>query len=240
MDIAFLCGGEGTRLRPLTYAVPKPMLPIGPKPILEINITKARENGFRRHFLMVNYKSEIIRDYFGDGSTLDVDIRYFEESERRGTAGPLTALKELVNDPFIVMNADILTDLDLKKLWKFHASKNALLTVALKRVKLDIPYGVASLDKESRISQLDEKPTIEYLINAGIYCVSPRLLDIIPMTGAYHMTQLIDDCLAKYQSVLGFIFEDSWRDIGRLDDYMKARHDNGDDEPIGKFGSTFP
>jgi len=240
MDIAFLCGGEGTRLRPLTYAVPKPMLPIGPKPILEINITKAREYGFRRQFLMVNYKSEIIRGYFGDGSTLDVEIRYFEERERRGTAGPLTSLKEHVIDPFIVMNADVLTDLDLKKLWQFHKSEKASLTVALKRVKLDIPYGVASLDEDSMISQLDEKPTIEYLINAGIYCVSPGLLDNIPLSGVYHMTQLIDDCLAKDQRVLGFIFEDSWRDIGRLDDYMKARYDNGDDEPFGKFGSSFP
>jgi NDP-sugar pyrophosphorylase family protein len=239
MDIVFLCGGEGTRLRPLTYAVPKPMLPIGSKPILEINITKAKELGFKRCFLMVNYKAEVISAYFGDGSTFGVDIQYFEEHERRGTAGPLFFLKDTVSEPFVVMNADIMTDLDLKLLLASHKKKGADLTVALKRVLFDIPYGVAELSEDNEIESLDEKPTYQYMINSGIYVVSTSLIDVIPENGVYHMTDLIVDARKKGKSVVGHVFEDSWRDIGRLDDYIKAVNENGGDAPLGPFGSDF-
>ena len=239
MDIVFLCGGEGTRLRPLTNVVPKPMLPIGSKPILEINITKAKEFGFKRNFLMVNYKAEVISGYFGDGSALGVSIEYFEERERRGTAGPLSFLKDIVTQPFVVMNADILTDLDLKSLLNSHKKNGADLTVALKRVPFDIPYGVAKLGENEVIEALEEKPTIEYMINSGIYVVSPNLIDLIPDTGMYQMTELITDAKEAGKSIHGHVFEDSWRDIGRLDDYIKATNENGDDSPIGSFGSDF-
>ncbi|MFW9964002.1 MAG: sugar phosphate nucleotidyltransferase [Candidatus Sifarchaeia archaeon] len=236
MDIAYLCGGEGARLRPLTYAVPKPMLPIGPKPILEINIQRAKEFGFKRHLLMVSYKADVIREYFRDGELLGVEIQYFTEKERRGTAGPLFFLKDIVTEPFIVMNADILTDLNLKNLLKFHNSQGADLTVALKRVDLDIPYGVVKVESENSIESIDEKPTLEFLINSGIYVVSPELLDIIPDSGIYPMTSLITDSKAKGMTVLGYQFTDSWKDIGRLDDYLKAL--NGEDNPPIEFDSS--
>ncbi len=239
MDIAFLCGGEGTRLRPLTYVVPKPMLPIGPKPILEINITRARNYGFNRYFLMVNYKAEVISGYFGDGSDFNVDIQYFEEKERRGTAGPLSSLSDSVKEPFIVMNADVLTNLDLKQLIKFHKSKNATLTVALKHVSMNIPYGVATIDENDHMIEIVEKPIAEYLINAGIYCLSPEALDLIPATGMYQMPELMNDIRRADLEVLGYKFEESWRDIGRMNDYLEAFQESENGGPLGRFGSSF-
>ena len=235
MDIAYLCGGEGARLRPLTYAVPKAMLPIGPKPILEINIQRAKDLGFKRHLLMVNYKAEVIREYFRDGALLGVEIQYFTEKERKGTAGPLLFLKDVVTEPFVVMNADILTDLNLKKLLKFHNSQGADLTVALKRVDLNIPYGVVKVASQDSIESIDEKPILEFLINSGIYVISPSLLDIIPETGMYPMTSLIADAKERGMNVLGYQFTESWKDIGRLDDYIKAL--NGADKPPIEFKS---
>ena len=239
MDIVFLCGGEGTRLRPLTYAVPKPMLPIGSKPILEINITKAKAYGFNRHFLMVNYKAEYISSYFRDGSSFGVEILYFEEKERRGTAGPLYFLKDIADSPFIVMNADVLTELDLKKLLESHIESEAKVTVALKRVEMKIPYGVAKIGNDAELLELNEKPTLEYLISSGIYVVSPSIIEMIPSEGMYHMTDLMSDAISKGIKVSGYVFEDSWRDIGRLDDYLEAVNANGDDSTLGEFGSSF-
>lgn len=238
MDIAYLCGGEGTRLRPLTYAVPKPMLPIGPKPILELNIIKAKEYGFKRFFLMVNYKAEIIRNYFGNGNDFGVAIQYFEELEARGTAGPILFLKDIIKDPIVVMNADILTDVNLKTLLLEHKKKKADLTVALKRIEINIPYGIAKLTENDSIQSLEEKPTYEFLINSGIYIVSPCMIDFIPETGIYHMPQLIDDGIKNEKNIIGHVFDESWRDIGRLDDYIKAFNETAEsNQPFNGFNS---
>ncbi|MFW9920451.1 MAG: sugar phosphate nucleotidyltransferase [Candidatus Thorarchaeota archaeon] len=232
MNIAFLCGGEGSRLRPFTYAVPKPMLPIGSKPILEINITRAKEQGFKRVFLLVNYKAEILQSYFGDGSTMDVDIQYVFENEKRGTAGPLLPLKEVIDDPFLVMNADILTKLSLVDLLNFHKSKNAELTVALKHFQISIPYGIITTDEESGINEIKEKPQFNFLINSGIYAVSPEVLSLIPDNGLYQMTQFIVDAKKSGKHVMGYKFEDPWKDIGRMNDYLQiAKGDNDNDGP---------
>lgn len=235
MDIAYLCGGEGTRLRPLTYTVPKPMLPIGHKPILEINIQRACKFGFKRHLLLVNYKAEVIREYFQDGSILGVDIQYFTEKERRGTAGPLLFLKDVVTEPFVVMNGDILTDLDLKALIKYHKSNNAMLTIALKRVEMNIPFGVVKVDDSEVVESIDEKPNLKFLINSGIYVVSPELLDIIPENGMYPMTTFIEDAKKNGMSVLGYEFDDPWKDIGRLDDYFKAFNGSDENDTVIEF-----
>ncbi len=222
MDIAYLCGGEGVRLRPLTYIVPKPMLPIGSKPILEINILKAKEQGFKRIFLLVNYKAEVIESYFGNGEDFGVEIKYIHEEEPRGTAGPLVNLLTEVNEPLVVMNADILTDLDLPKLVEFHKSKTCQLTMGLKRIRMSIPYGLVQLDAEKTLKSIEEKPEREFLINSGIYVVSREAIEIIPPYGMYHMTDLIDALITSGKRVAGFEFDNQWRDIGRLDDYLEA------------------
>ncbi|MFW9888298.1 MAG: sugar phosphate nucleotidyltransferase, partial [Candidatus Thorarchaeota archaeon] len=174
-----------------------------------------------------------------DGNSFGVEIRYFEERERRGTAGPLFFLKGIMEESFIVMNADVLTELDLKKLLKFHNASKSELTVALKRVEMKVPYGVAELGNDFNLIRMDEKPTLEYLINSGIYAVSADIIEMIPSAGIYHMTDLMADAIAQGKKVSGFSFDDSWRDIGRLNDYLDAVNDNGEDTSLGEFGPSF-
>jgi len=202
------------------------MLPIGPKPILEININRAKAFGFDRHFLMVGYMADTIRSYFRDGSSLGVELLYFEEEEPKGTAGPLSSIEGLVTEPFLVMNADVLTEFKLGKLLEVHKSGGSVITVGLKELRLDIPYGIAELGENEEIVHIREKPTMEFLINAGIYCVSPEALNLIPPTGIYHMTHLIEDARREGMKVLGLRFDESWRDIGRLDDYIDTVQEN--------------
>jgi NDP-sugar pyrophosphorylase family protein len=231
MQAAILCGGEGTRLRPLTYAVPKPLLPLGAKPILEITIGRMRDQGFRTFFLMVNYKADMIKSYFGTGSNFGVEIRYYEEKERRGTAGPLFQLKGEVESPIVVLNADLLTGLNYRSLMKFHNDKDADLTVALKKFQRKMEYGIVDVDGDSMVLGLQEKPMLSYLVNSGIYVVSPSAMELVPESGVFPMTTLINEALKSGLRVVGYEFADSWRDIGRMDDYMKAVSDleNGEE-----------
>ncbi|MHA3965054.1 MAG: nucleotidyltransferase family protein [Candidatus Thorarchaeota archaeon SMTZ1-45] len=225
MEASILCGGEGTRLRPLTYVVPKPLLPIGSKPILEVMINRMREQGFHRFYLMVNYKSDMIRSYFGDGSNFGVSIEYLEEQTRRGTAGPLSVLKDRVKSNLLVMNSDLLTDLRFKNLIQSHQKWGADLTVALKKFNRKIAYGVVDIGEDSRVTRLREKPDLDFLINSGIYVLSPNVLSLIPDEDEFQMTDLIEKALENNQGVFGYIFTETWIDIGRLDDYMKTMGD---------------
>jgi NDP-sugar pyrophosphorylase family protein len=237
MEACILCGGEGLRLRPLTLAVPKPLLPLGAKPILEVVLSRMRQQGFRKFYLMVNYKADMIRSYFGSGTSLDVKIEYFEEKSKRGTAGPLTALKGIVESPFIVMNADLLTSIRFDDLLKFHKKNDASITVALKRFDRKIEYGVVDIGPDSNVISIDEKPTFSFLINSGIYAVSPEVIDLVPTEGVYPMTELIPNAIKSGKTVLGYEFTKPWRDIGRLDDYMKVITDieNGSESDVDGF-----
>jgi NDP-sugar pyrophosphorylase family protein len=181
-----------------------------------------KEQGFRKFYLMVNYKSEMIRSYFGDGSGLGVSIEYFEEQTRRGTAGPLSVLKDRVKSQLVVMNSDLLTDLGFKGLLKSHKKWNADLTVALKKFNRKIAYGVVDVGEDSRVTRLREKPDLDFLINSGIYVLSPRALSLIPDEKEFKMTDLIERARENNQRVFGYIFTETWIDIGRLDDYMKT------------------
>lgn len=240
MDVSILCGGKGTRLRPLTYIVPKPLLPCGSKPILEIILTRMKEFGFSKFYLMVDYKAEMIRNYFGNGKSLGMDIEYIKEKTSRGTAGPLSVLKKRITSPLVVMNGDLLTDLDFNKMMEFHQAENADLTMALKKYQQDIVYGTVEVDSDSRIVKLKEKPTLTFLINSGIYILSANALSLIPDKGVYLMTDLIDQLIANGSKVVGYEFTEAWHDIGRLDNYMKnfVKEENHSDSTMDEiFGS---
>jgi NDP-sugar pyrophosphorylase family protein len=239
MEAAILCGGEGTRLRPLTYAVPKPLLPLGSKPILEVMINRMKEQGFRKFHLMVNYKSEMIRSYFGSGTNYDVEIEYYHEKTKRGTAGPLVDLLEKIDTDFVVLNADLLTSISFVDLVNYHNSVKSEITVALKKFERNIAYGVADVGPESRIIQIREKPEVRFLINTGIYVLSKKILELIPNNKEYQMTELISDAILNKRTVFGYEFSDAWRDIGRMDDYMKVIGDleNGRESDLDGFFS---
>lgn len=223
MKVVIMAGGLGMRLRPLTQIIPKPLLPLGEKTILEVTINRFKSQGFTDFIIATNYKSDLFEAYMGDGSKLGVSIKFSRETEPLGTAGPLKLIKEHIDGPFIVINGDVLTDLDFNKLKAFHISSKAKLTAVTKILETPLQYGVVKSDGTS-ISEIEEKPNLKFDILAGIYVLSQETLDQIP-DGIYNMPQLIRDLIAKGEIVKKYTLENYWLDIGQMDSYEKAQND---------------
>lgn len=217
-----MVGGEGTRLRPLTATIPKPMVDIGGTPLLERQIESLAKAGLKLVYLSVNYLSHVIEQHFGDGAGFGVEIRYLREQEKLGTAGALALLPEKPSRPIVVMNGDILTTSDFGSLYAFHQTHSAQVTVATVDYRVNIPYGVINT-KGVFATGLVEKPSQRFLCNAGIYAVSPQALNLLQGTGHLNMTDIIDSCLVRDMPVAVFPVHEYWSDIGTPDDLEKAR-----------------
>jgi NDP-sugar pyrophosphorylase family protein len=217
-----MAGGEGTRLRPMTHRVPKPMLDIGGVPMIERQIERLVRAGIRRVYISVNYLGHVIEEHFGDGSTHGVEICYLREVERLGTAGALSLLPEQPDAPVLVMNGDILTTSDFGSLFSFHAAYGAHITVAAVDYRVNIPYGVLQVDG-AYVTAVTEKPSQRFLCNAGMYAVSPQSLGLIPPATFHDITDLIQKCLDRGLQVAVFPVHEYWTDIGTPDDLEKAR-----------------
>lgn len=223
MKVVILAGGLGTRLRPLTHIIPKPLLPVGERSILEIGINKLKECGFDDIFIATNYKSYMFENYFGNGSKFNVKITYSKEKKPLGTAGPLKLLKKNLKEPFLVVYGDILTSLDFKKLAEFHIKNKADLTLVTKEIYLPMRYGI--IESEGNIVKgIEEKPDIKAQINAGLYFLSPDVVDEIP-DGKFHMTDLAKKLIKQGGKVMKYQLDDYWLDIGQMQDYEKAQKD---------------
>jgi dTDP-glucose pyrophosphorylase/predicted transcriptional regulator len=216
-----MAGGLGERLRPLTENVPKPMLLVGDQPILARVIRGLARHGFSDIALSVNFRADVIEGYFQDGSAFGARIRYVHERERMGTAGALSLLPERPTEPFFVLNADLLTDVDYAALMDFHVAEGAALTMCVATHDTRIAYGVVRLDG-SRVAGIVEKPRLTHHINAGIYVLDPRCLDLVPRGAPFDMPALIDALLARGERVAGFAMRETWLDIGQLHDYQRA------------------
>jgi dTDP-glucose pyrophosphorylase len=224
-DFAFaviMAGGEGMRLRPITNTIPKPMVDIGGVPLLERQIQRLAKAGVTRIYLSVNYLSYVIEDHFGDGSRFGVEIRYLREQEKLGTGGALALLPEKPVAPILVMNGDILTTSDFESLNAFHANQGAEITVAAVDYCIHIPFGVVQ-NSGSFVTGLIEKPSQRFLCNAGIYALSPSVLEKMPESGVFNMTDLIERCLMAKKPVAVFPVHEYWSDIGTPADLDKAR-----------------
>jgi NDP-sugar pyrophosphorylase family protein len=217
-----LAGGLGTRLKPFTEVIPKPLLPIGEKAVLEIQIEHFRQYGFKEIFLATNYKADYIEKFFGDGSRYDVTLRISKEDRPLGTAGPLKLLKEHLTEPFIVMNGDILSLLDFVKFYSFALSKNAILTVAIKKIITPYAFGNIFFDGDF-VTDIQEKPDIVTYALAGIYVMRPEILDLIPEHEYFGMDALIRTLISRKLAVAKYEMDEYWLDIGRIDDYEKAQ-----------------
>ena len=217
-----MAGGEGTRLRPLTESVPKPMVEVGGRPILEAQIEALARQGFRHVHLAVNYKAEIIENHFGAGAGFGVTISYLREDEKLGTAGALSLLGEVPAEPFLVMNGDVLTQVDLDMMFDFHRDRRCVMTVGATRFEFCIPFGVLRLAGPF-LAGVDEKPRESYLCNAGIYVLDPSVLALIPRGERYDMTDLVQKLVQRWLPVAVFPVREQWIDIGAPEDLERAR-----------------
>jgi len=225
--VVLMAGGIGNRLYPLTKEIPKPMLPIGGKPILEGIMESFRAEGYKKFFIALNYLSGVIRNHFGDGSRWGVQIEYLSESKPLGTAGALSLLPEKPTTPIIVMNGDILTRINFRQLVGFHEDSHAQATMAVREHLMEVPFGVVE-SEEFRILNVTEKPSQRFLINAGIYVLSPDALDVIPSDEYFDMTSLFNALTKHKRRACVFPLREYWLDIGHMEDFYRAQKDFAD------------
>ena len=219
--VVLMAGGMGTRLMPLTADTPKPMLKVGNKPLLHTIVNKFEECGYTNFIMCLNYKHKLIQDYFGDGTKFGVKIEYTIEEERMGTAGALSLLTSKLNEPFFVMNADLLTNLDFEKMLDFHIKNKSKATMCVREYNAEVPYGEVKLQNEKLIS-IVEKPVHKFFVNAGIYILDPECIDLIPKR-FYDMTSLFKKMLLNNKKTISFPLGEYWLDVGRSKDYEKAK-----------------
>lgn len=222
--VVLMVGGLGSRLRPLTEDCPKSLLKIGNKPILETILDNFIECGFRQFYFAVNYKAEMIEDYFGDGSKFDVNISYLHEEKRMGTAGALSLLPESIDKPIIVMNGDLLTKVNFKQLLEFHLENDSMATMGVREYNYQIPYGVVRFEKNQIIS-LQEKPVQTVFVNAGIYVLHPEMVKTVQKDNYFDMPDLFNRVLQQKKKTTVFPIREYWLDIGQMADFHKAQGD---------------
>lgn len=221
--VVLMAGGLGTRLRPLTEKVPKPMLKIGDKPIIEHLIESFVQHGFMNFFITVNYLADQLKKYFGNGSALGITIEYVEENKRMGTAGALATIKNSLNMPFYVANGDIVTNLDFFDMLNFHMEEGNDLTICVKKNEINIPYGIVEIGNDHRIRSIKEKPVYEYFVSSGIYILENTILKYIPDDSFFDMPDLIQKIIDVSGTVRSYKFDGYWTDIGHLKSYNEAK-----------------
>lgn len=219
--VVIMAGGLGSRLGELTKEVPKPMLRVGDKPIMHNIIESFIDAGFSNFYICVNYKAEVIKKYFNDGKEFGVTITYVEEDRRLGTAGALAYLKNKIADSFFVINGDVLATLNLNELLSFHKRQKATVTMCTRQVKIKVPFGVVEVEN-NKVIMLKEKPLNAYSVNAGIYVLEPVALENLELGEYLDMTTLLNDLLDKEHRISAFELEDSWVDVGHVEDYMRV------------------
>lgn len=219
-----LAGGKGTRLKPYTADLPKPLVPVGQRPIIEILLTQFQKAGVSTVYLAVNHLAHLIRSVLGDGSQYGLDLHYCVEDRPLGTVGPLRQIDGLP-EHFLVANGDILTDLDVFDLYQDHVQSGALLTVATHRRREKIDYGVLEVGADRLVTGFSEKPVQELSVSMGMYVFSRSVLDFVPENEPFGFDDLMHRLLERNQRIRAFPYDGYWLDIGRPDDYERAQTD---------------
>jgi len=219
-----LAGGKGTRLAPYTRIIPKPLMPIGDMPILEIMLRQMKRAGIRQVTLTTGYLDNLLRLFFLDGRRLGLKIDYVREEKPLGTSGPLANVKGLTRT-FLVTNGDVLTDLDFAELIAYHQQQGAIATIATHKRKVTINLGVVDVDKDNTVTDYLEKPDFNYLVSMGLYVFEPRVLNYIAKDEYLDFPDLVRSLIAAGEKVNSFIFKGYWEDLGRPDDYERASAD---------------
>ncbi len=231
MKAVVLAGGKGSRLAPYTRVLPKPLMPIGDMPILEVLLRQMRAAGIRQVILTVGHLSELLRAFFQDGRQWDMQIEYSYEQCPLGTAGPISLIEGLT-DTFLVANGDILTTLHMRDLMDFHKKQHATATIAVHARKVKIDLGVVQWEAQPRITGYIEKPTFDYCVSMGLYVFEPQVLSYIPRGQYLDFPDLVKKLIAGGEKVVGYQFDGYWQDLGRPDDYEQASRDFDSMRPL--------
>jgi NDP-sugar pyrophosphorylase family protein len=222
--VVILAGGKGTRLKPYTTSLPKPLMPVGEYPILDILLRQLGSQGFNRITLAVGHLAGLIQAYFKEGQDWGVDLEYSYETTPLGTAGPIARLPR-EEKALLVLNGDLLTTLDFAQLVRFHYENRSVATIGTKRRTETVQFGVIETGQNGLITQYKEKPNLDYLVSMGIYVFSPAVRDYIPRSQKFDFPELVQRLLDNRQRVLAYESDAYWMDIGRPDDYQRANED---------------
>lgn len=223
--VIIMAGGLGTRLGELTKSTPKPMLSVGSRPMLQHLVELFSEQGFRDFIFCVNYKKEVIQDYFSDGKKFGVRIEYIEERSRMGTAGALWLIESNIDAPFFVINADVLTNLDFVDLLDCHIKDKSIATMCVRNYKHQVPFGVVNSNSTKAITSIEEKPELSFDINAGVYLLNPDVLMKVPQDMFFDMPSLFESLIEQEKKTSVYRIDDYWIDIGRKEDLARANAD---------------
>jgi NDP-mannose synthase len=222
MQAIILAGGKGTRLRPYTTVLPKPLMPIGDIPILEIVVKQLKYYGCNRMILAVGHLKELLKAFFNDGKKWDMEIKYSYEDKPMGTAGPLKLINpNEIEDNFIVMNGDVLTDLNYGEFFEYHKTNNALCTIATYKKPVKINLGVLELENHDVVNYI-EKPVLNYTVSMGVYAFKKETLNYIPADAFFDFPDLIKKLIKENKKVMGYHFNNQWLDIGTPSDFEIA------------------
>jgi NDP-sugar pyrophosphorylase family protein len=222
--VVLMVGGLGTRLKPLTDNTPKPMLHVGGKPILQTIVEKFASHGFHNIIMCTGYKSNIIQNFFEDGSRFGVNIEYIVEDKRLGTAGALSLLTNYPSEPFFVMNGDLLTNVNFENMLQYHLQNRAKASMCVREYDFQVPYGVVNIE-EGLIRSIEEKPVHRFFVSAGIYMLDPSCLDLIPENAYYDMPALFERIVEEGGRAVSFPLREYWLDIGRMEEYERAKRE---------------
>ncbi|KPJ48851.1 MAG: hypothetical protein AMJ41_04060, partial [candidate division Zixibacteria bacterium DG_27] len=225
-----MAGGFGTRLRPLTCNLPKPMVPVAGKPMMEHVINLLKRHNFKDLVVLLYFQVEEIKNYFGSGARFGVDIEYVKAEDDYGTAGSVKNAEDLLGDRFLIISGDVLTDFDLGKVVDFHTARNAKATMVLTRVENPLAYGVVIADDDGRITRLLEKPSwgqvFSDTINTGIYVLEKEVLQAVPAKTEFDFSrELYPGMLKRGESLFGYVAEGYWKDIGDVNEYFGCHQD---------------
>jgi NDP-sugar pyrophosphorylase family protein len=223
MQAVILAGGLGSRLKPFTNVIPKPLLPIGDNAILELQINHLKKYGFKEVFIATNYKSDYIEKFIGDGSRYGVSIKISKERKKLGTVGPLTLLKKELTKPFILINGDILSTVNFRKFYNFSSKLNSQLCVCTKKIFYPLSFGKILYNKSNYITSIEEKPNLSMDVLAGIYFIKPSIIDIIPNNTYFGIDSLIVEMLKSNMKVGRYPIKEYWIDVGQVKDYEEAQ-----------------
>jgi dTDP-glucose pyrophosphorylase len=225
--VILMAGGQGTRLRPHTLDTPKPLLKISSTPMLETIVSNFAMQGFYKFYLAVNYKADMVIDYFGDGRKWGIEINYIREEKELGTAGALSLVREELSaeSQMFVMNGDILTKANFGKILEEHKARKACATVCICESSYEVPYGVVDLDPSGQVTHLIEKPKITNNISAGIYLLNRECLELIPHNSSFGMPELLGELIERRSCVYAHKITDYWLDVGRAEDFERAQAD---------------